>query len=174
MSIASANVRPAASARRSCARALPISLVRKARIWRSSGRRPASQLRDVAAHAQRVGPLILLFVQLLQIHHRVAILRVEPHDFLERLERAVDEPSVAEVEREAELDVRLFQLGQSGRCSSDWCSVMARPTCPSRDTDCRESSGSRARPVLLTLVAGSIRRSPGRPGCRRGSSRPSM
>src|SRR6185503_8583299 len=63
----------------------------------------AAELRNLAAHAQRVGPLPLLLVQLLQVHERVAVSGIQPHDFLERLEGTVDEAAVAEIERQAEL-----------------------------------------------------------------------
>lgn len=67
---------------------------------------------DLLAHLQRVRPLPLFLVQLLQVDERVAVQWIEPHHLLERLERAIDEPAMAEVERETQLHVGLFELGQ--------------------------------------------------------------
>ena len=78
------------------------------------GMASAVHARDFAADPQRVGPLLLLFVQLLQVHQRVSIFRIESHYFLEGFERAVDKPSVAEIQRQARLHVGLFELGEIG------------------------------------------------------------
>ncbi len=63
---------------------------------------------------RRIGlrPLVLLFVQLLQVRQRVLIVRIEAQAFAERLERPVDEPALLVVEAEAEQDVGVLQLAQ--------------------------------------------------------------
>ena len=58
----------------------------------------------------RVGPLVLLFVQLLEIGQRVLVVAIEPQHFGERLERAIDEAAVLVVETEAEQHVGVFEL----------------------------------------------------------------
>ena len=78
------------------------------------GAASAVKSRDFAAHPQRLGPLILLFVELLQVDQRVAILRIEPYHFLKGFQRTIDEPAMPEIERQAELYIRLFELGQVG------------------------------------------------------------
>ena len=112
MSIASEKVRPAASVS-------PLRRLDAADLVREKpenllivGAMAAVDLRDLLADLQRVGPLMLLLVQLLQVHERVPVLRIEPHDLLERFERAVHEPAVPEVERQAQLHVGLFELGE--------------------------------------------------------------
>jgi hypothetical protein len=74
-------------------------------------------------------------------------LRGRDDDLLKRLERAIDEAAVPIVEAEAQQHVRVLERAEIGRCSSAWCTVIARPTCPSADTGSRESSGSRARRI---------------------------
>ena len=59
-------------------------------------------------------PLFLLGVQLLEVEERVLVLRIEPQDFGERLDRAVDEAAAAVVEAEAEQHVCVLQLPQVG------------------------------------------------------------
>ena len=55
---------------------------------------------------------MLFFVQLLEVRERVLVLGIEPQDFGERLERAVDEAAALVVEPEAEQHVRVFQLAE--------------------------------------------------------------
>ena len=59
----------------------------------------------ICSRTRRLGPLLLVFVELLQVHEGIAVPRIEPDDFLERLERAVDEAAVLVVEAEAEQHV---------------------------------------------------------------------
>ena len=54
-------------------------------------------------------PLLLLLVQLLQVHQRVAVAGIEPQHLLERLVRAIDEAAAAEVQAEAEQHVRVLE-----------------------------------------------------------------
>ena len=61
-------------------------------------------------HAQRVGPLVLLLVQLLEVDEGVPVFRVELQDFLKRFNRAIDEARVTEIEAKAEQ-----HIGNSGR-----------------------------------------------------------
>ena len=69
---------------------------------------------DLLAHGRRVRPLLLIFVELLQVHERVAILRIQPHDFLKGLERPVDEAAMLVVETQAEQDVGVFDRPEVG------------------------------------------------------------
>ncbi len=71
-------------------------------------------LGNLLANAQRVRPLMLVFVQLLQVDEGIPVARVELQDFLERLERAIDEPAVPEVETQAEQHVGVLQRGEVG------------------------------------------------------------
>ena len=57
-------------------------------------------------------PLMLIFVQLLDVQQRVLVVGIEPDDLVERFERAIDEPAALEVEAEAQQDVRLFEARQ--------------------------------------------------------------
>ena len=54
-------------------------------------------------------PLVLLFVQLLEVGEGVPVRRVEPQDLLEGLVRAIDEAAAPEVETEAEEHVRVLE-----------------------------------------------------------------
>ena len=67
---------------------------------------------DLLAHTECVRPLVLVLVELLQVDERVPVFRVEPDHLLERLERAVHEPAVPEIEPEAEQDIGVFDLGE--------------------------------------------------------------
>jgi len=58
------------------------------------------------------GPLVLLFVQLLQVRQRVLIVRIEAQAFAEGLERPVDEPALLVVQAQAEQHVGVLQLAQ--------------------------------------------------------------
>ena len=109
-SIASRKARAAAagSPARTCTR--PISVRRKPRICWFSALRAPSIFAICSRTCSASSPLVLLLVQLLQVHERVAVLRVEVDDFLKRLERAVDEPAVPEIEPEAEQHVGVFEL----------------------------------------------------------------
>ena len=60
---------------------------------------------ELLADATALVPLMLLFVQLLQVEQRVLVLRIEPQHLVERLERAIDEPAALEVEAEAQQHV---------------------------------------------------------------------
>ena len=60
----------------------------------------------------RIGPLVLLLVQLLQVEQRVLVRRIHADDFIERFERAIDEAAALEVESEAQQDVGVLDLGQ--------------------------------------------------------------
>ncbi len=70
------------------------------------------ELREAAARVVGLGPLVLLLVQLLQVHQRVLVLRIEPQHLVEGLERAVHEAAALVVETEAEEDVRVLELAQ--------------------------------------------------------------
>ena len=59
-------------------------------------------------------PLMLLFVQLLQVEQRVLILRIEPQHLVERFERAIDEAAALEVEAEAQQHVGVLDARQLG------------------------------------------------------------
>ena len=65
--------------------------------------RPASRVDPghLLPDTQRLAPLMLVFVQLLQVDQRVAVLRVEHQDFLEGLERPIHEAAMPEVEPQA-------------------------------------------------------------------------
>ena len=64
-----------------------------------------AQVDQLLPDAVRVVPLMLLFVQLLQVEQGVLVLRIEPQHFVERFERAIDEPAALEVEAQAQQDV---------------------------------------------------------------------
>ena len=61
----------------------------------------------------RLLPLVLIFVELLDVQQRVLVVRIDPDDLVERFERAIDEPAALEVEAEAEQDVRLLEARQA-------------------------------------------------------------
>ena len=71
-------------------------------------------LRDLLADTQRLGPLMLFFVELLQVDEGIAVARVQVQDFLERLERAIHKSSVPEIETQAEEHVGVLQCGEIG------------------------------------------------------------
>ena len=73
-----------------------------------------AQRDQLLANAMRVGPLMLFFVQLLQVEQRVLVRRIHPDHFVERLERAIDEAAALEVEAEAQQDVGVLDLGELG------------------------------------------------------------
>ncbi len=64
------------------------------------------------ADPRRVVPLVLLLVDLLEVEQGIGIGRIEPPDFLERLDRPVDEPAALEVEPEAEHHVGVLEPGE--------------------------------------------------------------
>ena len=69
----------------------------------------AASLRQALARVVRLGPLMLLLVQLLEVDQRVFVLRVEPQHLVERLERAIDESAALVVEAEAEQHVGVLE-----------------------------------------------------------------
>ena len=78
-----------------------------------------------------LGPLVLLFVQLLEVDQRVLVLGIEPQHLVERLERAIDEAAALVVEARGRAARRRARAcAARGRCSSAWCTWMARPTWP--------------------------------------------
>ena len=91
----------------------PRSFSRNARIaWLRGMRVGAAQVHQLLADPVRLVPLMLLFVQLLQIEQRVLVLRIEPQHLVERFERAIDEAAALEVEAEAQQDVGVLGAGQ--------------------------------------------------------------
>ena len=64
---------------------------------------PASgvNLDHLFAHAERIRPLMLVFVELLEIDECVSIARIEAQDLLESFERSIDEAAMPEVQSEA-------------------------------------------------------------------------
>ena len=74
--------------------------------------------RQLLAGRVGLGPLVLLFVQLLEVGERVLVLGIEPQHFGERLERPIDEAAALVVEAEAQQHVGVFELAQVRRCSS--------------------------------------------------------
>src|SRR6185436_3209300 len=72
------------------------------------------KIEDALPHAHRLGPLMLLLVQLLQVHERVAVPGVEPQHVLKRADRAVHEAAVPEVEAEAEQHVGVLDRREIG------------------------------------------------------------
>ena len=91
----------------------PISFSRNARIaWLCGRASIVGQLRQALPRVVRLGPLVLLLVQLLQVDQRVLVLRIEPQHFVERLERAIDEAAALVVEAEAEQHVGVLELAQ--------------------------------------------------------------
>ncbi len=67
---------------------------------------------ELLAGGVGLGPLVLFFVQLLEIRERVLILGIQSEDFRERLERAVDEPAPLVVQTEAEQHVGVLQFAK--------------------------------------------------------------
>ena len=61
---------------------------------------------------------MLFLVQLLQVEQRVFVLRIEPQHFVERLERAIDEPAALVVEAEAEQDVGVLERGSAATAAA--------------------------------------------------------
>ena len=55
---------------------------------------------------------MLVFVQLLKVDQGMAVARVKLQDFLERLERAVHESSVPEIQTQAEQYVGMLEFGK--------------------------------------------------------------
>jgi hypothetical protein len=74
----------------------------------------AAQCDELLANAVRIGPLMLLLVQLLQVEERVLVCRIHADHFIERFEGAIDEAAALEVESEAQQDVGVLDLGQLG------------------------------------------------------------
>ena len=80
-------------------------------LWRGEsdvGRRG----RELLPHRVGLVPLVLVLVQLLEVRQRVAVPRIEPQHFGERLDRAIDEAAAAVVEPQAEQHVGVLQLAQ--------------------------------------------------------------
>ena len=69
--------------------------------------------RQFATHAVRLGPLVLVLVQLLQLQQRVLVARVQPQHFAERFVRAVDEAAAREVQAQAEQGIGVFELADA-------------------------------------------------------------
>ena len=75
--------------------------------------------RNLLANARGLGPLLLIFVQLLQVDERVPVQPVETNHLLKRLEGAIDEAAVTEVQAEAEQHVpACSSVLRSVRCRS--------------------------------------------------------
>ena len=66
---------------------------------------------------------MLVFVQLLDVHERVLVVRIDPEDLVERFERAIDESAALEVEAEAEQHVGVLEPRQvaAAAAGSDGC-----------------------------------------------------
>ena len=132
-------------------------------IWR--GRRA----RQLLAHRVGFGPLVLFFVQLLEVRQRVPVLRIEPQHFRERLERAIDEAAAPVVEAEAEQHVRVLQLAQVGTLQQRLVLLDGAADLALLAVQVAEDQ------VDLERIAGAVRRlrsaprSPDRSGSRRGS-----
>ena len=63
---------------------------------------------------------MLLLVQLLQVHQRIFVFRIQAQHLVERLERTIDEAAALVVESEAEEHVGVNSTRVSReRCSSD-------------------------------------------------------
>src|SRR6185436_18518915 len=73
------------------------------------GGRLAVHVGELPADLVGFGPLVLFFVQLLQLYQRMPVLRVESQYFLERFVGPVDEAAASEVEAQAEQDVGVLQ-----------------------------------------------------------------
>ena len=133
---------------------------------------PSPSMRsDALAHARRVGPLVLLLVQLLQVDQRVAVARIEPHA-LPGTPRARDRRSRRGGSRGRGRAARRRARAcvRSGRCSSAWWTLMARPTWPFCAIQVAEDHLDLERVAGRCSSPASARRWPDRPGCRRGSS----
>ena len=138
----------------------------------SAGSRAVGRVepRDLLAHVRGLRPLLLVLVQLLQVDERVAVLRIELHDLLERLERAVDEPAVAEVEARGRAARRRARAG-SGRAAA--AATGARDRAADLSLLAVQVAEDHLDLERVGVGAGGLRsapRSPGRPGCRPGSS----
>ena len=75
----------------------------------ADARQGAVDLCEQLPHFVGFAPLMLLAIQFLELHQRVTILRVEAEHFLERFVRAIDKAAAAEVEAQAEQDIRVLQ-----------------------------------------------------------------
>jgi hypothetical protein len=69
---------------------------------------------DLFPDAGGLGPLVLVFVQLLQVDERVPVQLIEPNHFLKRLESTIDEPAVTEVQSETEQHIRVLERPEVG------------------------------------------------------------
>ena len=76
------------------------------------------ELGQALARVVGLGPLVLFFVQLLQVDERVLVLRIEPQHFVERLERAIDEAAALVVEAEAEQHVGVLERGSAASAAA--------------------------------------------------------
>ena len=70
-------------------------------------------LGEALADAGRLGPVVLILVELLELRQRVLVGRVEPQHFLERLDGAIDEAAAPVVEAEAEQHVGVLEAAQA-------------------------------------------------------------
>src|SRR5262249_49831780 len=75
---------------------------------------PCGELREPLPRIEGCGPLMLLFVQFLEIDKRKLVLRIEAEYFVKRIERAVDKATPPVIECQAEHGVRMLQLAQAG------------------------------------------------------------
>ena len=71
-------------------------------------------VRDSLADLQRVDPLVLILVELLQVDEGIAVQWIELQYSLERLECPVHESSVPKIKAQAEQHVRVLQFGEVG------------------------------------------------------------
>ena len=72
----------------------------------------AALMPERAANVVGLLPLMLVFVQLLDVHERVVVVRIQLQHFVERFERPVDEAAALEVQAKAQQHVRLFEPRQ--------------------------------------------------------------
>jgi hypothetical protein len=70
------------------------------------------QIDELSPNLVRLVPLMLLFVQLLQVEQGILIAGIEPAYLVEGFERAIDEAAAFEIESQTEQDIRVFRAGQ--------------------------------------------------------------
>ena len=72
----------------------------------------AALIAERSANLVGLLPLMLIFVELLDVQQRVLVVRIEAEHLVERFEGAIDKTAALEVETEAQKDVRLFEPRQ--------------------------------------------------------------
>ena len=70
--------------------------------------------RDLLAYARGLCPLMLVFVQLLQVDEGVAVQSIELDDFLKGLERTIDEAAMPEVQSKTQQHIGVLERAQVG------------------------------------------------------------